>query len=88
MLIEKYKKGGNLSNCLDKIVKELTDNKNTYEGKGKDVLLIMINKVLREKIGEKKTVEIIKKLKGADLEMLQVLETIREENEDIRACTA
>ena len=84
MLIEKYKKGGNLSNCLDNIVKELTDNKNTYEGKGKDVLLIMINKVLREKIGEKKTVEIIKKLKGADLEMLQVLETIREENEDIR----
>ena len=84
MLIEKYKKGGNLSDCLDNIVKELNDSKNEYEGKGKEVLLIMISKVLREKIGKEKTEEIIKKLKGADLEMLQVLETIREENEELR----
>ena len=84
MLIEKYKKGDNLSDCLDNIVKEIVVNKDIYKGKGKDVLLLMISKVLAEKIGEEKTKEIIKELKGDGGEMLQVLETIREENEELR----
>lgn len=44
----------------------------------------MISKVLAEKIGEQKTKEIINILKGDEGEMLQILETIREENEELR----
>ncbi len=39
---------------------------------------------MKEKLGEKKTQELIEKLRGDDKEMLQIIETIREENEDIR----
>ena len=37
MLIEKYKKGGNLSNCLYNVVKEINNSKNEYKGNGKEV---------------------------------------------------
>ena len=84
MIIEKYKKGSNLSVCLDNIVKEINENKDEYEGKGKEVLMLMISKILKEKVGDEKVKELMKKLKGEDVEMLQILETIREENEDLR----
>lgn len=84
MLIEKYKKGGDLSECLDKVVKVITSNNNEYKGKGREVLMIMISKTLKEKVGKEKSKELIKKLRGDEDEMLQILETIREENEELR----
>lgn len=84
MLIEKYKKGNDLMKCLDKVVDEIYSNKEEYKGEGKKVIFLALDKILREKVGYEKTEQLIKKLKGDDREMLQILETIREENEDIR----
>lgn len=80
----RYKKGGNLSECLYNIIKEIDDNKSEYEKEGKEVFLIIIEKVLKRKVGEKKANEIIKKLEVGDETVMQVLETIDEENEDLR----
>ena len=70
--------------CLDKVVDEIYSNKEEYKGEGKEVIFLALDKILREKVGYEKTEQLIKKLKGDDKEMLQILETIREENEDIR----
>jgi hypothetical protein len=44
----------------------------------------MLQKALKDKIGEEKTQSLIKELKGDEEGMLQITETIREENAEIR----
>lgn len=84
MLIEKYKKGNNFKECIEEIVQEISNNTNKYKGKGKEVLIITLEKILKDAIGKEKTEELIKKLKGDDKEMLQIIETLREEREDLK----
>lgn len=62
----------------------ISNNANKYKGKGKDVLIITLEKILKDAIGKEKTKELIKKLKGDDKEMLQIIETLREEREDLK----
>ncbi len=83
MLIEKYKKGNDFKKCVEHIVKEINSNNYKYKGKGKEVLIIMFQKILKDIIG-RDTELLIKNLKGDDEEMLQIIETLREEREELK----
>lgn len=82
MLLEKYN-GKELTECLDKVMNEIYENKENYNNEGKEVLIVLIEKILNRKIGEEKAKEIIKKLKGDDSKMLNVLESVDRENKAI-----
>lgn len=74
MLIEKSKGWEELVNNLDKIILSLNNKQD------KKFLISIIDLTLREKIGDTKANNLIKRLKGEDDNMLAVLEMIREEN--------
>lgn len=82
MLLEKYN-GKELTECLDKVISEIEENKKEYDNAGKEVLIILIEKILNRKIGEEKAKEIIKKLEGDEEKMLNVLESVDRENKAI-----
>ena len=79
MLLEKYR-GNELSQYLDKIVKEIKLNEEYYNIKGKEVLIVLIEQILSVKIGEKKAKEILKMLKGGNQNMLNCIESAYREN--------
>ena len=83
LLMEKYKKGENITNYIEKVINEINNNESKYKGQGKTVILLMIAKILKEKLSRKETEKYVIEL-GGDKEMLQVLEEIREENRMIR----
>lgn len=82
ILLEKYK-GKESTEYLDKVINEIEENKNYYNNEGKEVLIIMLEQILRRKIGDKHVNEIIKKLKGDDERMLNFLESVDRENKAI-----
>lgn len=79
MLLEKYR-GNELSQYLNKIVQEVDLNKEYYNDEGKDVLIILIEKILIIKIGEEKAKEIVEILKGGNKDMLNCIESAYREN--------
>lgn len=79
MLIEKARDNEELVNYLDNIVMK----RNRYSDENKVILILIINLLLRKKIGEEKSNELVKFLKGDDENMLAVLDMIEEDNKRI-----
>ena len=79
MIIEKQKDTYKLKRYLELIVNELKNDK-SYTEEQKELLIIILELVLKRKIGKKETEKLIKKLKEDDEKMLAVLEMIDEEN--------
>lgn len=79
MLLEKYK-GNDLSEYLNKIAQEIKSNEKYYNTQGKEILIILIEQILLTKIGERKTKEILKILKGGNEDMLNCIESAYREN--------
>lgn len=79
MLIEKARDNEELVNYLENIVM----NRDRYSDENKVILILIINLLLRKKIGEEKSNELVKILKGDDENMLAVLDMIEEDNKRI-----
>ena len=80
MLIEKTRYSEDLSEYLEKIVKEINNRKDVYTKEQKEFFLTIMNLVLKKKIDEEKIKKLTNKLKEGDGQMLAVLETLEEEN--------
>ncbi len=80
MLIEKTRYTEDLSEYLEKIVKEINDKKDVYTKEQKELLGTVIKLVLNKKLDKKEIEELINKLREGDGQMLAVLETLEEEN--------
>mgnify|MGYP004460983351 CR=1 FL=1 len=78
-LLEKYKRDGNLAEWINKIINEINEHENEYKGAGKEVLYLMILKVLKSYVGKEKTENLLSNFKKEGEDMLQILETIEEE---------
>ena len=78
-LLEKYKRNGNLAEWIKKIINEINEHKNEYKGEGKEVLYLMISKVLKSYVGKEKTENLLTSFEKEGDDMLQILETIEEE---------
>ena len=83
MLIEKAKYTGNLVICLEKIVEEINIKKSVYTKEQRELLITIIELVLKRKLEDKESEKLIKSLKGEESQMLAVLEMIDEENKRI-----
>ena len=84
MLIEKAKNNEEIALYIDEIIEEINKNAEEYSQNIKEILLIMLNQILKKKIGEEKTNELIKKINnGGDKDMMAVFETIEEDNKRI-----
>ena len=83
MLLEKAKNNDELIKCLNEVSKEINNNQ-FYLDNQKEILIIIIDLVLRKKLGKEKAEEIIKELKGGNRNMFAFLEMIDKENEKIR----
>lgn len=84
MLIEKSKNIDELLIYLDNVIKEIENKRNIYTDKQIEVLINLIDLMLRKKIGNKMAEKLIKKLKGEETKMLAVLEMIEKDNKRIR----
>ena len=85
MLIEKIRYTENLTEYLEKIIKEMKKNK-VYTESQKELLITIIDMVLSKKIGKDETKEMIKNIKeGENKDMLAVLDMIEEENKMLLA---
>ena len=78
-LLEKYKRNGNLAEWIKKIINEINEHENEYKGEGKEVLYLMISKVLKSYVGKEKTENLLTSFEKEGEDMLQILETIEEE---------
>lgn len=78
-LLEKYKRDGNLAEWINKIINEINEHENEYKGEGKEVLYLMISKVLKSYVGKEKTENLLTSFEKEGEDMLQILETIEEE---------
>ena len=78
-LLEKYKRNGNLAEWIKKIINEINEHENEYKGEGKEVLYLMISKVLKSYVGKEKTENLLTSFEKEGENMLQILETIEEE---------
>ena len=84
MLIEKAKNNEEIALYIDEIIEEINKNAEEYSQNIKEILLIILNQILKKKIGEEKTNELIKKINnGGDKDMMAVFETIEEDNKRI-----
>lgn len=83
MLIEKARYSSNLVICLEKIVEEINIKKSVYTKEQRDLLITVIELVLKRKLEDKESEKLIKSLKGEESQMLAVLEMIDEENKRI-----
>ena len=86
MLIEKAKDNEEIIKYLDEITKEINSNEEIYTNEIKQIFIIMIDKILKIKIGEEKSKEFIqniKKGKGGKEKMMTVFETIEQDNKRI-----
>lgn len=78
-LLEKYKRNGNLAEWIKKIINEINEHENEYKGEGKEVLYLMISKVLKSYVGKGKIENLLTSFEKEGEDMLQILETIEEE---------
>ena len=86
MLIEKAKDNKEIIKYLEEIITEINENEEIYAEEIKQLFKIMINQILRIKIGNEKAEEFIKNIKkgkGGKRKMMTVFETIKEDNQRI-----
>lgn len=85
LIIEKSKTERELEDNLEKIIKIINKNKDIYTQEQKEFLMTIIQFVLIQKFGDKKTEELVEKLRnGGEGKVLAVLEMIDRENRRIR----
>lgn len=84
MIIEKSKTERELEENLEKIIDIMNKNEKIYTQKQKEFLMTIMQFVLKQKIGDKKIKELVKKLEnGGKGKMLAVLDMIDRENKRI-----
>ena len=86
MLIEKAKDNKEIIKYLEEIITEINENEEIYAEEIKQLFTIMINQILRIKIGNEKAEEFIKNIKkgkGGKRKMMTVFETIEQDNKRI-----
>lgn len=83
MLIEKARYTNNLAVWLEEIVGEVNSKEGIYTKEQKELLITIIEIVLKRKIDKGKTNKLIKSLEEGGGQMLAVLEMIDEENKRI-----
>ena len=83
MLIEKAENDNELTDYSEKIAMVIKKDKETYGNQTKNIFILMINLILKRKIGNEKAEELIKILEGGNENMLAVLEMIDRENKKI-----
>ena len=69
-LLEKYKRNGNLAEWIKKIINEINEHENEYKGEGKEVLYLMISKVLKSYVGKEKTENLLTSFEKEGEDML------------------
>ena len=83
MLIEKAKNNEEVIRYLEEITTEINENEEIYTEEIKQLFTVMINQILKIKIGEEKAEKImqdIRKGKGGKNKVMTVFETIEEDN--------
>lgn len=76
MLIEKTKNEQELIKYLENIVIKVNMKKSIYSEDIKEILICLINLILKDRIGEEKAEELTKKIKEGDEKVLAVLEML------------
>ena len=79
--MEKYKRDGTLAEWIKKILNEINEHQDKYKGEGKEVLYLMISKVLKSYLGKENTENLLSNFEKEGEDMLQILETIEEEKQ-------
>lgn len=85
LLIEKATYTAKLAIYLEKIVKEMNQKETIYTKDNKELLITVIHLVLRKKLENHQTENLIQELMKEDREMLAVLEMIDRENKRLIA---
>ena len=80
MLIEKAKNETELTEFAEKIAQVIKDDNRTYGEDIKEIFTLIIDLVLKRKIGKDKSNELIETIKGGNDKMLAVLDMIDREN--------
>ncbi len=84
LLIEKAKDNEQIANYIEKIVEIINKDKENYSNNIKEIFKIMLTQIIKNKIGQEKTDEFLKKLNiGGDKDMMAVFETIQQDNKRI-----
>ena len=84
LLIEKAKDNEQIANYIKKIVEIINKDKENYSNNIKEIFKIMLTQIIKNKIGQEKTDEFLKKLNiGGDKDMMAVFETIQQDNKRI-----
>lgn len=85
MLIEKAKTIEEMVDYIEKITDIMNNDKNTYTIETREMFEMILDKIIRTKIGEKNTDKILEKFngKGGDCNMMAVFEMIQKENAKI-----
>ena len=83
MLIEKTKDEQELIKYLGNIVNKVNMKKSIYSEDIKEILLCLINLILKDRIGEEKAEELTKKIKEGDEKVLAVLEMLERNDKKI-----
>ena len=84
LLIEKAKDNEQIANYIEKIVEIINKDKENYSDNMKEIFKIMLTQIIKNKIGQEKTDEFLKKLNiGGDKDMMAVFETIQQDNKRI-----
>ena len=85
MLIEKARYTNNLQKYMEDIVKEVNKKTDVYKNEQRNLLITIINLMLKTKLNEEVVNEMVKKLRGGDGSMMAVLEMLEEENKRLLA---
>ena len=84
LLIEKAKDNEQIANYIEKIIEIINKDKENYSNNIKEIFKIMLTQIIKNKIGQEKTDEFLKKLNiGGDEDMMAVFETIQQDNKRI-----
>ena len=75
--IDKTKDNEQIANYIEKIVEIINKDKENYSDNMKEIFKVMLTQIIKNKIGQEKTNEILNKLNiGGDEDMMAVFETI------------
>ncbi len=82
--IDKTKDNEQIANYIEKIVEIINKDKENYSDNMKKIFKVMLTQIIKNKIEQEKTNEILNKLNiGGDEDMMAVFETIQQDNKRI-----